>query len=66
MKVTLTVDDKLMSAAAEYAGLQTNADLLRLALKKYVEREAAKRLADMGGTQPDLKPIPRRRLAAKH
>lgn len=64
MKVTLTVDDKLMSEAAEYAGVEAKADLLRLTLRKYVEREAARRLAALGGTEPDLKPIPRRRLPA--
>jgi hypothetical protein len=37
---------------------------MREALKALIERESARRLARLGGTEPDLKPIPRRRPPA--
>jgi hypothetical protein len=35
--------------------------VVNAALKALVEQEAARRLARLGGSQPHLKPIPRRR-----
>jgi len=61
MKATIAIDDELFAKAQEYTGLQTKSALVREALKALVEREAARRLARMGGTQPDAKTPPRRR-----
>jgi Arc/MetJ family transcription regulator len=61
MRTTVTVDDELIAAAESYTGIKEKPALIRHALKTLVEREAAKRLARLGGTQPDLKPISRRR-----
>jgi Arc/MetJ family transcription regulator len=61
MRTTVSIDDELMARARTYSGLGENAAVIRLAVKKFVEREAARRLALLGGTEPDLKPIPRRR-----
>jgi Arc/MetJ family transcription regulator len=61
MKATIAIDDELFAKAQEYAGLQQKSALVREALKASVEREAARRLARMGGTQPDAKVPPRRR-----
>jgi Arc/MetJ family transcription regulator len=63
MRTTVTIDDELWSAAREYTGISENSALIREALKSLVQREAGRRLARLGGTQPDLKPIPRRRSA---
>lgn len=61
MRTTLTLDDDLMAAASEYSGLVEKSAVVRVALQAYVAREAARRLAKMGGTAPDFEPGPRKR-----
>jgi Arc/MetJ family transcription regulator len=61
MRTTVVIDDVLLEKAVSYTGLHERSALLREALKALVEREAARRLADLGGTEPDAKYIPRRR-----
>ena len=63
MRTTIALDDELMAAAQEYTGLTEKSAIVREALKAFVQREAARRLALLGGTEPDAKPIPRRRPA---
>ena len=65
MRTTVTLDDELLAAAQEYTGIKEKSALLRVALTALVEREAARRLARLGGTMPDLKPVPRRRMAGR-
>ena len=62
MRTTITLDDELVAAAQEYTGIKEKSALVRAALKALVEREAARRLARMGGTEPDLRLAPRRRF----
>jgi Arc/MetJ family transcription regulator len=61
MKATIAIDDELFAKAQEYTGLQRKSALVREALKALVEREAARRLAGMGGVAPNAKAPPRRR-----
>jgi len=61
MRTTIAIDDELLAKAQEYTGLQEKSALVREALKALVEREAARRLARLGGTEPQLRPAPRRR-----
>jgi Arc/MetJ family transcription regulator len=61
MRTTLALDDELLAKAEFYTGIREKAALVREALKALVEREAARRLARLGGSEPDLKKIPRRR-----
>ena len=63
MRTTLAIDDELLAQAAEYTGLTEKSAILRAALKALVEREAARRLARMGGTSPNIESIPRRRMS---
>jgi Arc/MetJ family transcription regulator len=63
MRTTVALDDVLLEKAISYTGLHERSALLREALKALVEREAARRLADLGGSEPDAKYIPRRRPA---
>ena len=63
MRTTVVIDDELLDQATEYTGLTERSAIIRAALKALVEREAARRLARMGGTSPDLEPIPRRRTS---
>lgn len=61
MRTTVTLDDELVATAQEYTGITEKSALMREALQKLVQREAARRLALLGGSQPNLKQIPRRR-----
>jgi Arc/MetJ family transcription regulator len=63
MRTTLSLDDALMEEAASYTGLREKSALVREALRALIEREAARRLARLGGSEPQLTPIPRRRPA---
>ncbi|MFZ1921731.1 MAG: type II toxin-antitoxin system VapB family antitoxin [Xanthobacteraceae bacterium] len=60
MRTTLALDDELLAKAQEFTGVKEKSALVREALRALVEREAARRLARMGGTEPELK-LPRRR-----
>ena len=62
MRTTLALDDELLARAQQLTGLREKSSIVREALRALVEREAARRLARMGGTQPQLKAPPRRRL----
>ncbi len=61
MRTTLAIDDALLEEAQALTGLKEKASLVRAALVALIERESARRLARLGGSEPDLKPIPRRR-----
>ena len=61
MRTTVTIDDELFERAQEYTGIKEKSALLHEALKFLVAREAGRRLAQAGGSQPDLEYIPRRR-----
>jgi Arc/MetJ family transcription regulator len=61
MRTTVTIDDKLLADAKEYTGVRETPTLVRMALEALVQREAARRLARLGGTEPDLTIPPRRR-----
>jgi Arc/MetJ family transcription regulator len=65
MRTTLALDDKLLEKAEFYTGINEKSALVREALKALVEREAARRLARLGGSEPYLKKIPRRRPKSK-
>jgi hypothetical protein len=65
MRTTLALDDELLAEAEFYTGLREKSALVREALKALVEREAARRLARLGGSEPGLKAIPRRRPKPK-
>jgi len=61
MRTTIAIDDDLFAKAQEFAGVTEKSAVIRQALKAFVEREAARRLARMGGTMPGAKAPPRRR-----
>ena len=63
MRTTVNIDDRLMDQARELTGIEENAALLREGLRALVEREAARRLARLGGSEPGLKDIPRRQAS---
>jgi Arc/MetJ family transcription regulator len=61
MRTTLILNDELVAEARRYTGIEEKTALVHAGLKALIEREAARRLAALGGTEPDLKPVPRRR-----
>ncbi len=64
MRTTVTLDDQLMERATALTGTSERGTLLRDALKALIERESARRLANLGGSQSDLVVPPRRRGVA--
>jgi Arc/MetJ family transcription regulator len=61
MRTTLALDDELLAKAQAFTGLREKSALVREALKALIERESARRLAHLGGSEPQLRPPPRRR-----
>jgi Arc/MetJ family transcription regulator len=64
MRTTITIDDDLLAKATKLSGEADRTAVIREALRALIERESAKRLALMGGSQPKLKVAPRRRQVA--
>ena len=64
MRTTINFDDELLARAAKLTGSLDRSAMVREGLKALIERERAKRLARLGGTQRDLKAPPRRRQRA--
>jgi Arc/MetJ family transcription regulator len=60
MRTTVTLDDALLSQAQNLSGLKDRGTLLKEALRALIERESARRLIRLGGTEAQLKDIPRR------
>ncbi len=62
MRTTLNLDDQLIAEAQGITGISEKAILVREGLRALIERESARRLAKLGGTEPKLKPIQRRQF----
>jgi len=63
MRTTLNIDDEILKKASRLTGLKEKTALVRLGLEALIARESSKRLAKLGGTEKDLRPIRRRRSA---
>jgi len=63
MRTTLNLDDELVNQAKDLTGIKEKTALLHAGLEALVAKEAARRLAALGGSSPRLRPIPRRRLS---
>lgn len=61
MRTTLALDDDLILEAQRLTGTHEKSALVRQALRALIERESARRLAQLAGTEPDLAQVPRRR-----
>ena len=53
MRTTVTIDDDLLAKAQDYTGLKETSAVVRVALTALVQQEAARRLARLGGSEPD-------------
>jgi Arc/MetJ family transcription regulator len=64
VRTTINIDEDLLAKASKLAGPLDRSTLIQEGLKAFIERESARRLARLGGTQTELTAAPRRRQAA--
>jgi Arc/MetJ family transcription regulator len=64
MRTTINLDEHLISEAQRLTGMKERTALIHEGLKALIQRESARRLARLGGSEPRLRPIPRRRPAS--
>ena len=65
MRTTLNLDDALLAEAGRLTGLSERTALIHEGLRALIARESARRLARLGGTEPQLRSIPRRRASSE-
>jgi len=61
MRTTLNIDDETLKKAIRLTGIKEKTALVQRGLEAIIAIESSKRLAKLGGTEKDLKPVPRRR-----
>ena len=61
MRTTLHIDDSLLQNAAKLTGVKEKTSLVRLGLEALIAKESARRLANLGGTEKQVRGIRRRR-----
>lgn len=61
MKTTLNIDPELIEEATRLTGVNEKTALVRMGLEALVQLQGAHRLANLGGSEPRLTPVPRRR-----
>jgi Arc/MetJ family transcription regulator len=61
MRTTINLDDQLLGEAQRITGMKERTALIHEGLRALIERESARRLARLGGSEPGLRPVPRRR-----
>ena len=65
MRTTVNIDDQLLAEAQRISGVKEKARLLREALRALIERESARRLAALGGSEDQLQTVSRRRTVTR-
>jgi hypothetical protein len=65
MRTTLNIEDVLLERASELTGIKEKTRLVKLGLEALIAKESARRLAKLGGTERQLKAIPRRRISER-
>ncbi len=61
MRTTINLDDELLKEAQRITGMKGRTALIHEGLRALIERESARRLARLGGSEAQLQPVPRRR-----
>jgi Arc/MetJ family transcription regulator len=61
MRTTLNIEDSLIDKASKMTGVKEKTALIKLGLEALIARESGRRLAKLGGTERQLKAIPRRK-----
>lgn len=62
MRTTLNINDDLLQSASQLTGITEKTSLVKIGLEALITLESAKRLASLGGSQPQLTAIPRRQI----
>jgi Arc/MetJ family transcription regulator len=62
MRTTINIDDRLLEEAQRLMGVSEKTAVIHEGLRALIERESARRLARLGGSEPALRPVPRRRF----
>jgi Arc/MetJ family transcription regulator len=65
VRTTVNIDEKLLAKAVKLTGPLDRSAVVHEGLRALIQRESAKRLARLGGSQPDVKAAPRRRQEIK-
>ncbi len=63
MRTTVTLDDALVARASALMGVKETSALVRAGLEALIQRESGRRLAALGGSDPDAQAAPRRRAS---
>ena len=61
MRTTVNLDDELLEQARRITGMKGRTALIHEGLRALIERESARRLARLGGSEPQVRAVPRRR-----
>lgn len=61
MRATINLDDELFEEARLITGIKGRPALIHEGLRALIERERARRLARLGGSEARLRPVPLRR-----
>jgi Arc/MetJ family transcription regulator len=61
MRTTLNIDDALLHEAKRLTGVKEKTSLVHLGLEALIAKESARRLANLGGSEKQVRPIRRRR-----
>ena len=62
VRTTVNIDDRLLEEAQRLTGISQRAALLRESLRALIERESARRLASLAGSEPQLRLVRRRNV----
>jgi len=62
MRTTINIEPELIKKASMLTGIKEKTKLVKLGLESLIYLESSKRLAKLGGTEKDIKPVPRRRV----
>lgn len=65
MRTTIALDDDLVREAQRLTGTTEKSALVRQALRALIERESARRLSQLAGSEPTLEPVPRRQTTPR-
>jgi hypothetical protein len=61
MRTTLNLNEHLIEQARDICGICEKTALVHAGLEALIARESARRLAALGGSERNLRPVPRRR-----
>lgn len=64
MRTNVTVDDELLEEARHLTGIEDRTALVHAGLRTLIERESARRLARLGGSDPEMEFVSRRRYGS--